>query len=68
MSETPAKTKNKMLEVLLALLAGFILGMIFCAIKLPLPAPPALAGVMGIVGIFLGGAAWKLIAERVLQQ
>lgn len=67
MPAKPAKPKNMIIEVFLALLAGFILGMIFCAIKLPLPAPPALAGVMGIVGIFLGGATWKLISERVLQ-
>ena len=42
---------------------GVIVGLIFSAFKLPLPAPPVLAGVMGIVGIFLGGELWKQILK-----
>ena len=38
---------------------GVIVGVIFSALKLPLPAPPVLAGILGIVGIFLGGELWK---------
>ncbi|WP_226581485.1 XapX domain-containing protein [Halobacillus litoralis] len=41
-------------EVILALLTGFIVGILFAAFKLPIPAPPAFAGVAGIVGIYLG--------------
>lgn len=40
--------------VLLSLVTGFIVGFIFALFKLPIPAPPALAGVTGIVGIYLG--------------
>ncbi|WP_082232631.1 XapX domain-containing protein [Halobacillus massiliensis] len=43
-----------MKEIILALLAGFIVGFLFAAIKLPIPAPPAFAGIAGIVGIYLG--------------
>lgn len=43
-----------MQEIILALIAGAIVGFVFALIKLPIPAPPALAGVMGIVGVFLG--------------
>lgn len=42
---------------------GIIVGLIFSAFKLPLPAPPVLAGVMGIVGIFLGGQLWEKILK-----
>jgi XapX domain-containing protein len=31
-----------------------IVGSLFSFIDLPIPAPPTLAGVMGIVGIYLG--------------
>lgn len=55
-----------MIEILLALLVGFVVGVIFSACKLPLPSPPVLAGVVGIVGIYLGGQAWKMIIERFL--
>ena len=43
-----------MREVILATLAGFLIGAVFAKFKLPVPAPPTLAGVMGIVGLFLG--------------
>lgn len=48
---------------LLSLLTGTVVGILFSALKLPLPAPPVLAGIMGIVGIFLGGEIWKQVAQ-----
>ncbi len=47
-----------MFDVFLALLTGFAVGVLFTWLKLPIPAPPALAGVMGIVGVFLGRYAF----------
>ena len=41
-------------EMVLATLTGVAVGVLFSLLKLPLPAPPALAGVLGIVGIYLG--------------
>lgn len=43
-----------MREVILTTITGFIVGLIFARLRLPIPAPPSLAGVMGIVGLFLG--------------
>jgi len=48
-----------MKELLLAFIAGFILGGVFKLLKLPLPAPPFLAGVMGIFGIYFGGIIFE---------
>ncbi|MDO6446101.1 XapX domain-containing protein [Colwellia sp. 1_MG-2023] len=53
-----------MTEVLLALFAGAIVGILFSLIKLPLPAPPVLSGIAGIFGIYLGGMAYSWIIER----
>ena len=39
---------------LLAGLAGLGVGFIFAIMRLPIPAPPTLAGVLGIVGITVG--------------
>ena len=47
----------------LSLLAGFIVGLVFTMLKLPLPAPPQLAGIMGILGVFLGYKCWHWILE-----
>lgn len=59
------KSMNEiLLQIFLALVVGFVVGIIFSACKLPLPSPPVLAGVVGIVGIYLGGQAWQMISER----
>jgi len=51
--------------ILLSLLTGFIVGVLFTALKLPLPAPNALAGIMGILGIYLGHLAWPYITKLI---
>ncbi|EAS45438.1 XapX domain-containing protein [Photobacterium profundum] len=53
-----------MSEIMLAIFAGFIVGAFFTAVKLPLPAPPVLSGIMGIVGVYLGGVAYQTVIER----
>lgn len=51
-----------MKEVLLSLLAGLVVGILFKFLRLPLPAPPVLAGVIGVFGVYLGGvvADWLM--------
>lgn len=41
-------------QALLSLITGAVVGVIFGLLKLPVPAPNALAGIMGIIGIFVG--------------
>ncbi len=43
-------------EMGLSLLTGAVLGAVFRLLGLPVPAPPVLAGVLGVFGIWLG--AW----------
>lgn len=38
----------------LALLTGFLVGALFHFLSIPIPAPPELPGIMGIVGIYIG--------------
>ncbi|WP_264739883.1 XapX domain-containing protein [Cytobacillus firmus] len=47
--------------VLLSILTGFAVGFVFAFMKLPIPAPPALPGIMGIVGIYLGFKAYEMV-------
>ncbi|MFC7165514.1 XapX domain-containing protein [Halospeciosus flavus] len=44
--------------VALALLTGVATGAAFGFLRIPIPAPPNVAGIMGIVGIYVG---YKLI-------
>lgn len=39
---------------ILALLTGLATGALFKFLQIPIPAPPNLAGIMGIVGIYAG--------------
>ena len=41
-------------EVLLTTLTGAGVGIVFALFKLPVPAPPVFAGLMGIFGLWLG--------------
>jgi XapX domain-containing protein len=40
--------------VVLALCTGVLTGALFAYLGVPIPAPPKLAGLVGIVGIYLG--------------
>jgi len=44
----------------LALATGTVLGALFHALQIPVPAPPELPGVMGVVGIYLG---YRIVEE-----
>lgn len=46
------------LLAILALLTGVLAGAVFALIQVPIPAPPELPGILGIVGIYLG---YKLV-------
>jgi len=41
-------------EWFFALVTGAVVGFAFAKLKLPVPAPPTLAGVLGIIGITFG--------------
>ncbi|CAB4185825.1 XapX, XapX domain [uncultured Caudovirales phage] len=49
-------------EVLMTTLTGMGVGAVFAVFKLPVPAPPVFAGLMGIFGLWLG---YGLIARAL---
>jgi XapX domain-containing protein len=54
-----------MIEAFQALAAGALLGFLFDRLKLPLPAPPVLSGVMGIGGVLIGHQLILFIASKL---
>ena len=52
-----------MTEILLALVTGIVVGIVFTALKLPIPAPPVLSGIVGIFGVYLGNVGYNWIVE-----
>ncbi|WAM34610.1 XapX domain-containing protein [Caldicellulosiruptor morganii] len=54
-----------MKAIVLSIITGFVVGAVFKLLKLPIPAPNALAGVAGIFGIFLGAFAIEQILKLI---
>jgi XapX domain-containing protein len=52
------------MQSILATIAGFAVGFLFSLLKLPVPAPNELPGVLGIVGMFLGYVVAKSIFKH----
>ncbi|WP_018963523.1 XapX domain-containing protein [Coprothermobacter platensis] len=52
------------LQSILATIAGFAVGFLFSLLKLPVPAPAELPGVMGVVGMFLGFVAARAVFKH----
>lgn len=50
---------------LLALASGFLVGFIFSLLRLPIPAPPALPGVAGVVGVYLGFKVFEQVSPWI---
>ncbi|MBV9386679.1 MAG: DUF1427 family protein [Chroococcidiopsidaceae cyanobacterium CP_BM_ER_R8_30] len=53
-----------MRELVLSLLAGWIIGIVLSWLKIPLPAPP-LAGLLGLAGMTLGGWCFALLGKSI---
>jgi len=41
-------------DLVVSLAVGVSMGVIFAVMRLPIPAPPTLAGVVGVLGVFIG--------------
>ncbi len=52
---------NMFKELLLSTSTGVVVGFIFALFKLPIPAPPAIQGILGIIGIFLGYQLYRFL-------
>ena len=50
-------------EILMTTITGMGVGAVFAVFKLPVPAPPVFAGLMGIFGLWLG---YGLIGRYIL--
>jgi XapX domain-containing protein len=51
------------MQNLYALFAGLSVGLFFSWLRLPLPAPPTLTGIIGAAGVFLGSLSFGLLQQ-----
>jgi len=52
---------KELITISLAIATGFSVGFLFAIFKLPIPAPLTLAGIAGILGIYMGFKAYLLL-------
>lgn len=50
------------MEQLVGLIGGLLVGALFTWIKIPLPAPPTLTGILAAVGVYLGSVVFNFVA------
>jgi XapX domain-containing protein len=51
------------MQNLYALGAGLSVGLLFSWLKIPLPAPPTLTGIIGAAGVFLGSVLFGVLSR-----
>jgi XapX domain-containing protein len=54
-----------MKDVIMALIAGLVVGMLFKFLKLPIPAPPVFSAVVGVFGVYFGGVLLDWITKVI---
>jgi XapX domain-containing protein len=55
--KTIERKKNKMAVLIVAFFAGVVIAVIFRSLKVTVPVPHDLAGLVGLIGMFVGSAA-----------
>jgi XapX domain-containing protein len=66
--EQVQKQKRKlrtMSIMLVSLLVGIVIGVIFKTMKLPVPVPHDFAGIVGLIGMFVGSALVDVVATMM---
>ena len=59
------RKQSKMTVMLIALVVGIVIGAIFKALKLPVPVPHDFAGILGVMGMFVGAMLVDVVAKLV---
>ena len=49
------------MEIMAALIVGLVIGVMFKALKLPVPVPHGVAGLAGLIGMFISSEAYPLV-------
>ena len=57
------RKQSKMTIMLIALAVGIVIGAIFKALKLPVPVPHDFAGILGVMGMFIGAMLVDVLAK-----
>lgn len=62
-TKTPERKKQNMIILTIAFVAGVVIAVFFRSLKITVPVPHDLAGLVGLIGMFVGSAAVDIITK-----
>ena len=62
-TNTLERKHSRMNMILIALVVGIVIGSVFKALKLPVPVPKDFAGIVGVIGMFVGSVLVDVAAK-----
>jgi XapX domain-containing protein len=63
MEEKTERKKNHMAVLMIAFIAGLVIAALFRSLKITVPVPHDLAGLVGLIGMFVGSTLVDLIVK-----
>jgi XapX domain-containing protein len=63
MEEKTERKKNNMVVLIIAFIAGMAIAALFRSLKITVPVPHDLAGLVGLIGMFVGSAAVDIVTK-----
>jgi XapX domain-containing protein len=65
MEEKTERKKNNMAVLVIAFIAGVVIAVIFRSMKITVPVPHDLAGLVGLIGMFVGSMAVDVVIKMM---
>jgi XapX domain-containing protein len=63
--ETTERKNTRVSILIIAFFAGVVIAVIFRSLKVTVPVPHDLAGLVGLIGMFVGSAAVDIVAKMI---
>ena len=65
MEEKTERKKNNMVVLVIAFIAGMVIAALFRSLKITVPVPHDLAGLVGLIGMFVGSMAVDIVKKMM---
>ena len=65
MEQKTERKKNNMAVLMIAFIAGVVIAALFRSLKITVPVPHDLAGLVGLIGMFVGSMAVDVVTKMM---
>lgn len=64
-TETTERENPRMIVLIIAFIAGIVIAVFFRSLKITVPVPHDLAGLVGLIGMFVGSMAVDIVTKMM---